>query len=84
LNGLFADGRVRPGSLGVGLDADEDGRLIDRAGQTGTRLYALGPLLQGKLFESTAMPEIKVQAYRLASTVLDELEHRGADLETIA
>lgn len=82
LSGLLADGRVRPGALGAGLDADGDGRLINRAGQPWPGLFVLGPLLAGNLLESTAMPEIKVQAFHLAATLLTGRAGAGTGTET--
>jgi uncharacterized NAD(P)/FAD-binding protein YdhS len=66
LDGLFAGGDARPGGLGLGLAVDEDGRLLDRAGEPSDTLWALGPLRRGALLETTAIPEIREQAAALA------------------
>jgi hydroxyacylglutathione hydrolase len=57
---------VRPDSLSLGLNTAKDGALIDAHGVSSKLLYALGPLRKGNLWESTAVPEIRVQAAELA------------------
>jgi uncharacterized NAD(P)/FAD-binding protein YdhS len=44
---------------------------LNREGRPQAGLYALGPLLRGGLWESVAIPEIRVQAERLAQRLLD-------------
>jgi uncharacterized NAD(P)/FAD-binding protein YdhS len=66
LDGLFTGGDVRPGPLGLGLAVDDDGRLLDRAGDPSDTLWALGPLRRGALLETTSIPEIREQAAALA------------------
>jgi len=65
LNNAHAD----PDPLGLGLCADRDGRL-QHAGKSWPHLFALGPLLRGTWWESTAMPEIRLQARHLADQLL--------------
>ena len=50
-----------------------NGRLVDSAGTTGAPLWTLGSLRRGELWESTAIPEIRVQAAGVATSVLDAL-----------
>ena len=61
-------GLIRPDALGLGLDTDEDGRLLDAAGRPSERqrLSLAGPLRKGQLWEHTAVPELRVEAERLA------------------
>jgi ABC-type sugar transport system ATPase subunit len=49
-----------------GIDATPAGSLVDTLGRPSRRLFALGPLLRATLWESTAIPEIRVQAESLA------------------
>ena len=72
LRGLLKQGWVRPDALGLGLDATEDGRLIDASGVPSSRLFTLGPLLRGTRWETTAIPEIRAQAGRLAALLTQE------------
>jgi uncharacterized NAD(P)/FAD-binding protein YdhS len=67
---LVTNGHVVPDSLGMGLLAQTNGQLLARSGQPWPTLYAIGTLLRGSLWESTAMPEIRVQARNLADAFL--------------
>jgi uncharacterized NAD(P)/FAD-binding protein YdhS len=49
-----------------------DWNIIDKDGNIQQGLYGIGPILKGNLFESTAIPEIKNQAYELANKILNE------------
>ncbi|MET9499404.1 FAD/NAD(P)-binding protein [Streptomyces sp. NPDC006552] len=69
---LLRSGRVRPGPAGLGLDTTPDGLLIPGAGPAAP-LWTLGAARRGNLLETTAMPEIRAQAARLASCVLARL-----------
>ncbi|MCW5874722.1 MAG: FAD/NAD(P)-binding protein [Anaerolineales bacterium] len=60
---LLANQHIQPDALAQGLDAAPDGKLA-------ARLYTLGTALKGVLWESTAMPEIRVQAQQLATLLL--------------
>lgn len=48
-----------------------NGRLVDSAGTTDAPIWTLGALRRGELWESTAVPEIRVQALAVATAVLD-------------
>ena len=67
LNSLFSQGLARPDALFLGLDVDENGVLIDGDGSASEGLYALGPMRKGCFWETTAVPEIRVQAAELAA-----------------
>ncbi|MEU5219702.1 FAD/NAD(P)-binding protein [Streptomyces sp. NPDC020807] len=72
--GLLADGLAVPGPLGIGV-ATVDGRLRDAEGRTDRRLFTLGSPRRGELWETTAIPEIRVQAKAVAEAVLTTLPH---------
>jgi uncharacterized NAD(P)/FAD-binding protein YdhS len=63
--------RVDTGLLG--LDVTEEGAMIDARGYPSNSLFALGSARKGLLWESTAVPEIRVQAQRLAERLAGEL-----------
>ena len=63
---LRRDGLIRPDPLGLGLDTDEDGRLLDAEGRPSERLFLVGPLRKGQLWENTAVPELREEARRMA------------------
>lgn len=60
-------GLARPDPLRLGLDATPDGAVIDAAGGVSDRVFAIGPLTRGTLFEIEAVPDIRVQAATLAA-----------------
>jgi uncharacterized NAD(P)/FAD-binding protein YdhS len=62
---LLADGRAVPGPLGMGLATDCDGRVRAADDSVG-RLWTLGAMRRGDLWESTAVPEIRGQALAIA------------------
>lgn len=68
---LVANAHVMPDPLGLGMQATADGHLL-HAGQPWPHLFALGSMLRGTLWESTAMPEIRQQARSLADRLLAE------------
>lgn len=68
---LLRAGVCRPDDVGIGLSCDADGAVIDATGRVSNRLFALGPLRKGELWESTAVPELRVQAERLARRLID-------------
>ena len=69
LASLAHTGLVRPGPSGLGIDTADDGRVL---GVLPARMpfYALGSLRRGNLWETTAMPEIREQAYDVARSVV--------------
>jgi uncharacterized NAD(P)/FAD-binding protein YdhS len=68
---LLHAGTIRPDSLNFGLDAEPDGRLRNRVGEASDVLHTLGTALKGILWESTAIPEIRIQARDLARRLLE-------------
>lgn len=62
LRSLLDGGLAQPGPLGIGLATDADGRC-------GAGLYVIGALRRGELWETTAVPEIRVQADAVAAAI---------------
>ncbi|RDS82686.1 FAD/NAD(P)-binding protein [Dyella psychrodurans] len=69
LQQLMTNGHVRSDPFGLGIEATPDGRLL-HDGKAWPRFFAIGSLLRGTLWESTAMPEIRQQARQLADRIL--------------
>lgn len=69
---LVIDGLVTPDPLGLGFAAQPDGHLLDGNGKPRPNLFAIGSLLRGALWESTAIPEIRKQAQGVADMLLAE------------
>ena len=68
---LRGAGLIRPDELGLGLDTDESGRLLDAGGRPSERLLLVGPLRKGRLWENTAVPELRVESRRLAELLAE-------------
>jgi uncharacterized NAD(P)/FAD-binding protein YdhS len=64
--GMRDQGWLTPDQLRLGIETDTDGGLIGADGRTVRNLFAIGPLRIPALFESIAIPEIRVQAEELA------------------
>jgi uncharacterized NAD(P)/FAD-binding protein YdhS len=73
---LVERGSVRSNALGVGFDTDRDGMIIDRRGRGVRGIYAIGPMRDGGLLETTAVPEIGQQARALATELTGNGELR--------
>ena len=67
---LLESGLIRPDPLYLGLDTDAEGRLLDAEGRASSLLHTLGPPCKGRLWETTAVPEIRGQAEALARCLL--------------
>ncbi len=71
LGPLVTQGRVVPGSLGWGVSVEADSlRPLNPSGEPWRSLYVVGPPNRGTLLESTAVPEIRVQAASIAASLL--------------
>lgn len=66
---LLASGQARPDPLGIGLDVDGANRLVGADGTPSPRLYAVGPLTRGALWEIVAVPDIRDQVRDVARTL---------------
>lgn len=66
IRNLLAKNLINTDVLKMGLDAAPDGRTIDVNGEVSDVIFTLGTALKGILWESTAMPEIRAQANKLA------------------
>ena len=67
---LLARGMVRSDELDLGIQTDDDFAVIDHEGNSSSHLYAIGPLLKGSLWETTAVSELRAQAMRVAEVLL--------------
>ena len=73
LQSLFDRGLVQADDMDMGIKAAANFNVIDGGGYPSDVLYAIGPLLKGTLWETTAVPELRVQAHRVAETILSKL-----------
>jgi uncharacterized NAD(P)/FAD-binding protein YdhS len=70
---LIARGVLHPDPLFLGIDALPNGQVMGAAGTAFPQISTLGPPLRGVLWETTAIPEIRTQAQRLAQRILSGL-----------
>jgi uncharacterized NAD(P)/FAD-binding protein YdhS len=73
LQGLLRQGLARPDPLALGLDVDPECAVVDQAGSTSSRLYAVGPVTKGVFWEIVAVPDIRRQCDILAHQIVDRL-----------
>jgi uncharacterized NAD(P)/FAD-binding protein YdhS len=68
---LLKKGMMRSGPVNLGIDALADGSVIGKDGTASDKLFTIGPPMRGVLFETIAVPEIRVQAEQLAEKLLE-------------
>lgn len=68
---LLERGLVRTDPLDMGIEVDDHFACLDADGVVTRRLFAIGPLLKGMLWETTAVPELRGQAMRVAEVLLE-------------
>lgn len=66
---MIADGLLTPDPLGLGYATSGNGTAIGADGRI-EGLYLLGPACKARLWEQTAVPELRKQAERLATEIL--------------
>jgi uncharacterized NAD(P)/FAD-binding protein YdhS len=70
---LLTSGTAATDPESLGLSADDDGRLRRRDGTVDDRVFLIGALRRGELWESTAVPELRVQAASVAAAIAARL-----------
>jgi len=70
LQNLLRRGLIAPDEMEMGIRIQPDHTVIDSEDRPSPRLMALGPLLRGTYWETIAVPELRVQARRVAETIL--------------
>jgi uncharacterized NAD(P)/FAD-binding protein YdhS len=68
---------LKASQTGFGLAVDRDGRVAEH-------IYTLGVLTYGERLETMAVPEIRLQAERIAELILVQIASRQASCETAA
>jgi len=75
---LITTGLAHADPLKLGLEADDDGRLIGADGAPQSDLLGIGPIIRGGLWEVVAVPDIRIAAERLAIRVAAALRATAA------
>ena len=70
VDSILASGDAVIDPLGIGLETDTAGRVLDRRGLASDRVFAIGPLRRPDMWESTAVPEIRTQADAIARRIV--------------
>ena len=70
--------RVAPDELGLGLQTTVAGNAIGEDGREANDLFVVGTLRKPQFWESTAVPELRVQAAAIAQQALSVAKSRHA------
>src|SRR5262249_1158409 len=70
IKSLMNQGLICNSDVGVGVKAMANGTIIKKDGSPSQMLYTLGSLLRGVLWETIAIPEIRLQAKEMAVLLL--------------
>lgn len=72
---LLRSGLARHDPLNMGIDTSKAGAVIDPSGSPSECIYAIGPVRKPALWESTAVPEIRLQALHLADQIIRQRKY---------
>ena len=81
---LLARGLVEPDPLGLGAITTNRGELVDPSGAVVPGAYVVGGWRMPRLFETTAVPELREQAADVASAVIERLVVPGEAMPATA
>ena len=71
---LLARGLIHPDPLLLGLEVAPNGALINTQGEYSNVFFTLGSPRRGQLYETTAVPELRLQAQNLARDLMHDLQ----------
>lgn len=80
LGALRIRGRLLPGPHGIGIASEGPGCVFDARGVADPTLLVLGAMRIGSLWESIAIPELRVQAQAIAAHVRGLLGETAGDV----
>lgn len=70
---LLAHGFINADEMDMGIQVTNDFAVVNKTGEVSGSLFAIGPLLKGSLWETSAVPELRSQTFRLAGILAKEL-----------
>ncbi len=70
IQSLILSGSIVPDELGLGLQLDQHGYAMHANGKRSESIIAIGALRKGQLWETTAVPELRLQAAQLAEQIV--------------
>ena len=74
---MLRSGTVSADPVGLGLHTDGEGRLVRADGAADERMHLVGALRRGDLWETTAVPELRVQAEAVARALAGRISAPG-------
>jgi uncharacterized NAD(P)/FAD-binding protein YdhS len=77
LQALLVNRIARADSFRFGLDVSAEGAVLSGAGIASDRLFAVGPLTRGAIWEITAVPELRCQCRDMAGMLAARLVQLG-------
>jgi uncharacterized NAD(P)/FAD-binding protein YdhS len=66
---MLSDGLISVDDVGLGLRASPEGRIVSGQGSIISNMFLMGPLRRGELWESTSVPELRVQGRIIAQEI---------------
>jgi uncharacterized NAD(P)/FAD-binding protein YdhS len=73
LKKMSARGMLAADNLGLGVSVNSDSQIIRQDGSAARSSYALGPMTTGQFMEIFAVPDIRVQANKVAGRIAADL-----------
>ena len=70
---LIKRGLITADEMNLGINALPDGTIIQKDHSVSTKLFTIGTLLKGILWESVAVPELRTQTQSLANLLIRQL-----------
>jgi uncharacterized NAD(P)/FAD-binding protein YdhS len=80
---LFASGIASTDSEQLGLRTDKDGTLVTADGDREGRMFVVGALRRGDLWESTAVPELREQVAVVGQAIVRTLAEAICDQDAV-
>jgi uncharacterized NAD(P)/FAD-binding protein YdhS len=77
LGALLARGAVRADRLGLGIEIAGNHEVIGADGRPTPAIFAIGPVARGLLWETTAVPDLRCEAAKLAHHIVAGVHSQG-------
>lgn len=71
---LLAKKIILSSELKMGIETNLKGQILQSELQPSSDIYAIGSLMRGVLWETTAVPEIRIQAESIAKQIIDSIK----------
>ncbi|HWY12485.1 MAG TPA: FAD/NAD(P)-binding protein [Bacteroidia bacterium] len=68
---ILQKGIIQTDKIKYGINTDQNGAIINKENEVSQKIYTIGPPMKGILWECVAIPEIKMQAYKLAEKLTE-------------